>query len=106
MLRLDWGETNGTLENSPHWKLNCRVPRERNLQTEVQVIGDHADNSQRLHLDSLHQMLQSFCELWPIDAVAAPGTINIFAPQPPLMTPTAVPIPQMAASGEPEKRVA
>jgi len=106
LLRLDWGETSGTLENGPHWKLNCRVPREGNLQTEVQVIGDHADNSQRLHLDGLHQMLQSFCELWPIDAVAAPGTINIFALQPPLMAPNAVPIPQMAASGEPEKRVA
>lgn len=104
LLRLEWGES-GSQEDGPHWKLNCRVPRERNLQMEIQVVGDHADNSQRLHLDGLHQMLQSFCELWPIDTEVTPEPLNIFPPKS-LPSVPAMPMPQVAAAAEQEKRVA
>jgi len=68
LLRLHWGAET-VPEGEPHWKLICRVPRGNKLQTEIQVFGDHADNSQRLHLDGLHQMIQCFCEKWPLESI-------------------------------------
>lgn len=110
LLRLEWGEDKTTegnpLETGPHWKLHCRVPRERNLQTEIQVIGDHADNSERLHLDGLHQMLQSFCEHWPVNGEVSGGGLNLFDPLSVSGEPSVAPMPQVASSGESDKRVA
>lgn len=103
-FRLDWGK--GTsLEEGPSWNLHCRIPRGANLETEIRVEGHHSDNSQRLHLDGLHQMLQSFCELWPIDSGISAGTLNLFTPSTPSEAPREA-LPQVALSQEQEIKAA
>lgn len=105
ILRLDWGGEAPSAE-TPHWKLHCRVPRHKGLETEIQVFGEHADNSQRLYLDGLHQMLQSFCELWPVDLDLSAQTIRVFPAETSRVLETAGTLPQAASTEANEKRVA
>ena len=103
-FRLAWGEPLSESEGS--WKILCRVPRGRSLQTEIQVIGNQTGSTPGLHLDSLHQMLQSFCELWPMDSAAIVGAREVFsAPEGSILQP-AHPFPQAASIIDEEKRVA